>query len=63
MCTACHEPLAVAQSLEADSERAYIRGLIAQGQTKSQILKNSSASTDRPFSANRRPTASTSPST
>ena len=40
MCTECREPLAVAQSLEADSERAYIRGLIAQGETKSQILKN-----------------------
>jgi cytochrome c-type biogenesis protein CcmH len=40
MCTECHEPLAVAQSLEADSERAYIRGLIAQGETKPQILKN-----------------------
>ena len=39
MCTECHEPLAVAQSLEADSERAYIRGLIAQGETKSQILQ------------------------
>ncbi len=40
MCTECHEPLEVAQSLEANSERAYIRGLIAQGETKSQILKN-----------------------
>lgn len=40
MCTECHEPLEVAQSLEANSERAYIRGLIAQGETKSQILNN-----------------------
>jgi cytochrome c-type biogenesis protein CcmH len=40
MCTVCREPLAVAQSLEADQERAYIRGLIAQGLTKQQILKN-----------------------
>jgi cytochrome c-type biogenesis protein CcmH len=40
MCTACREPLEVAQSPQADSERAYIRGLIAQGQTKSQILDN-----------------------
>ena len=40
MCTVCHEPLAVAQSLEADQERAYIRGLIAQGLTKQQILNN-----------------------
>ncbi|HTP20843.1 MAG TPA: cytochrome c-type biogenesis protein CcmH [Solirubrobacteraceae bacterium] len=40
MCTECHEPLPVAQSLEADSERAYIRMLIAQGETKPQILKS-----------------------
>ena len=40
MCTACHEPLAVADSPEAESERNYIRGLIAQGLTKSQIEKN-----------------------
>jgi cytochrome c-type biogenesis protein CcmH len=37
MCVACHEPLAVAQSPEAFSERAYIRQLIAQGMTKAQI--------------------------
>ena len=37
MCTLCHEPLAVAQSPQADSERSYIRGLIAQGETKPQI--------------------------
>jgi cytochrome c-type biogenesis protein CcmH len=38
MCVACHEPLAVAQSQEAFSERAYVRELIAQGLTKKQIL-------------------------
>jgi cytochrome c-type biogenesis protein CcmH len=40
MCTACREPLAVAQSPEADQEREYIRGLIAQGLTKAQIEKD-----------------------
>ena len=40
MCTICHEPLAEAQSLEADQERSYIRGLIAQGLTKAQIEQN-----------------------
>jgi cytochrome c-type biogenesis protein CcmH/NrfF len=39
MCIACHEPLAVAQSPEAFSERAYIRQLIGEGLTKSQIEK------------------------
>jgi cytochrome c-type biogenesis protein CcmH len=39
MCTACHEPLNVSQSPEAYSERAFIRTLIAQGETKPQILK------------------------
>ncbi len=37
MCTSCHESLAVAQSPQAFSERAYIRGLIAQGLDKQQI--------------------------
>jgi cytochrome c-type biogenesis protein CcmH len=37
MCVACHEPLAVAQSPQADAERGFIEGLIAQGQTKAQI--------------------------
>jgi cytochrome c-type biogenesis protein CcmH/NrfF len=37
MCTSCRESLAVAQSPQADSERAYIRALIAQGLTKAQI--------------------------
>ena len=40
MCTSCREPLAVAQSPQADSERAYIRGLIAKGETKQQILND-----------------------
>jgi cytochrome c-type biogenesis protein CcmH len=40
MCTSCREPLEVAQSPQADSERAYIRTLIAQGETKQQILNN-----------------------
>jgi cytochrome c-type biogenesis protein CcmH len=37
MCVSCREPLAVAQSPQAYAERNYIRGLIAQGQTKAQI--------------------------
>ncbi|MGI8428191.1 MAG: cytochrome c-type biogenesis protein CcmH [Solirubrobacteraceae bacterium] len=37
MCVSCHEPLAVAQSPQSYAERNFIRGLIAQGQTKSQI--------------------------
>lgn len=40
MCTLCHESLAVAQSPQADSERNYIRGLIAKGETKQQILNS-----------------------
>jgi cytochrome c-type biogenesis protein CcmH len=39
MCVACHEPLAVAQSQEAFSERSFIRQLIAQGLTRDQIEK------------------------
>ena len=37
MCVSCREPLAVAQSPQAVSERDFIRALIAQGQTKQQI--------------------------
>jgi cytochrome c-type biogenesis protein CcmH len=37
MCVACHEPLAVSQSPQADSERRLIRHLIALGDTKAQI--------------------------
>jgi len=40
MCTSCREPLAVAQAPQADSERSYIRGLIAQCMTKHQIEQN-----------------------
>lgn len=39
MCVACREPLAVAQSPQAYSERAFIRMLINQGQSKAQIEK------------------------
>jgi cytochrome c-type biogenesis protein CcmH len=38
MCVVCKTPLAVSQSPEADRERALINGLIAKGDTKSQIL-------------------------
>ncbi len=37
ICPSCHEPLALAQSPQAESERNFIRTLIAQGQTKRQI--------------------------
>jgi len=37
MCVSCRESLAVAQSPQAYSERAYIRALIKQGLTKKQI--------------------------
>jgi cytochrome c-type biogenesis protein CcmH len=37
MCVACHESLSVAESPQANSERSYIRSLIAQGETKPQI--------------------------
>jgi cytochrome c-type biogenesis protein CcmH len=37
MCVVCNEPLAVAQSPQADRERAFISDLIAKGETKSQI--------------------------
>jgi cytochrome c-type biogenesis protein CcmH len=37
MCVSCHEPLALAQSPQADFERAFISRLIAQGMTKPQI--------------------------
>lgn len=40
MCTSCREPLAVAQSPQANSERDYIRGLIAQCLDKRQIEQN-----------------------
>ena len=37
MCVVCNEPLAVAQSPQADRERAFINNLIAKGYTKHQI--------------------------
>jgi len=37
MCVACHTPLAVSESPQANSERDFIRQLIAQGDTKSEI--------------------------
>jgi cytochrome c-type biogenesis protein CcmH len=37
MCVACHEPLAVSQSPQAESERSYIQALIQRGETKTQI--------------------------
>ncbi len=39
MCVACHEPLAVSHSQEAFSERDFIRQLIIQGLTRTQIEK------------------------
>jgi len=39
MCVACHTPLAVSESPQANSERTYIRALIAQGETKAQIKR------------------------
>jgi cytochrome c-type biogenesis protein CcmH len=37
MCVTCKIPLIVAQSPQADRERMFIRGLIAEGKTESQI--------------------------
>lgn len=37
MCVSCHEPLSVAQSPQAISERDFVRRLINQGLTKPQI--------------------------
>ncbi len=37
MCVTCKIPLNVAESPQADRERAFIRGLIEQGQTEAQI--------------------------
>jgi cytochrome c-type biogenesis protein CcmH len=39
MCTVCHEPLALAQSPEAQRERQLVEQLIARGDTKSQIIR------------------------
>jgi len=40
MCPSCHEPLALAQSPQADAERAYISMRIAQGATKQKIERD-----------------------
>ena len=37
MCTTCNVPLNIAESPQANRQRAYIRGLIAQGLDKRQI--------------------------
>jgi cytochrome c-type biogenesis protein CcmH len=37
MCVTCKIPLNVAESVQADRERAYIRGLITEGDTESQV--------------------------
>lgn len=37
MCVTCKIPLNVAESPQADRERAFIRGLIERGQTEAQI--------------------------
>jgi cytochrome c-type biogenesis protein CcmH/NrfF len=39
MCATCKIPLNVAESPQANRERAFIRKLIAQGQTEAQIKK------------------------
>jgi cytochrome c-type biogenesis protein CcmH len=39
MCVTCKIPLNVAESPQADRERAFIRGLIAAGQTEAQIKR------------------------
>ncbi len=39
MCVTCGVPLSIAESPAADSERAYIRQLIAQGKTTTQIMQ------------------------
>lgn len=37
MCTVCGVPLELAESAQADRERAFIRSLIDRGQTKAQV--------------------------
>ncbi|MDQ3849896.1 MAG: cytochrome c-type biogenesis protein CcmH [Actinomycetota bacterium] len=37
MCVSCRVPLNIAESTQADREREFIRGLIAQGRTKEQV--------------------------
>ncbi len=45
MCVTCKIPLNVAESPQSQRERAYIRGLIAEGKTEARSRANSSAST------------------
>ncbi len=40
MCVTCKIPLTVAQSPQANRERAYIEELIAQGQTETQVKQS-----------------------
>ena len=39
MCVTCKIPLNVAQSPQADRERAFIQGLIDEGQTEAQVKR------------------------
>jgi len=39
MCVTCKIPLNVAQSPQADRERAYIQGLLGQGETEAQVKR------------------------
>jgi cytochrome c-type biogenesis protein CcmH/NrfF len=40
MCVTCKIPLMVAESPQADRERAYIQGLIEQGQSEAQVKQS-----------------------
>ena len=40
MCVSCKIPLNVAESQQADRERVFIRGLIAQGNSETQIKRS-----------------------
>lgn len=40
MCVSCHEPLELVSSPQAQAEKGYIAGLIAAGDTASQIRAN-----------------------
>ncbi len=40
MCVTCGVPLAIAESPQAERERAYIRGLIANGESSAQIKRD-----------------------
>ncbi|MGI8559524.1 MAG: cytochrome c-type biogenesis protein CcmH [Solirubrobacteraceae bacterium] len=40
MCVTCGVPLAIAESPQAERERAYIRGLIASGESSAQIKRD-----------------------